>query len=269
MTSEALRSPDQLKRGARVGFPLAAIRSERKNGQNTIREVKRVNCISSLAYATRLAASATFDKDLRSLCSATVTIRPAVSSLRLNSIAGAKTVTLSLKLPKQVACLGDCDRPIIFSVRAVLSHGGDIFPSMIELSPQAVRRFASSNSSDGLTQEYSMTGGRLLDVAKSQFIESFGNRDRDHFAFTKGLVTWLLMAFTQRSETKKLISIVWTTSANVDSEQLLDAIPESYRPNAEILNGPEWCGFGDVEELRGNSDSQLCWYRFVVMSPAP
>ncbi len=155
---------------------------------------------------------------------------------------------------------------MIFSVKAVL-NSTDLFETMIELSPQALRGFASASSADGQTQEYSLTGPRLLEVARSQFVENFGNRDRDHFAFTKGLVTYLLKRYTTRSEAKALNAVVWTTHPDVDEEHLVDFMPEAERPAAEVLRGPEWCGFGDIGGGPAKSDTQLCWYRFAVMTP--
>ena len=260
-------SAKNLLNGARLGYPLADISYRENDGERTIEKVKQINCISSQSTSAQLRKDGAPER-LSGLCSAAVRFPPAAHDVRLKALATSSRVAMTITLPEKARCLGRCDPPAMFSVKAILQHGEQQWPTMIELSPSLMRNFPTSSSEATHTTTFEMSGKSLMELAKSHYLQTFGHRERDHFAFTKGLVTEIMMKLFTRAATLKLVDVVWTTDPNTSEEHLANAIPSEWRSRVEVFNGQEWCGFGDLMK-KERKDGQLCWYRFFMMAPAP
>jgi len=261
-------SLEHVKEASRVGYSLAQVQTSKKGDAKTIEHFDAINCIASHTNALLISKRPTFAKDVQGSCSVAIAL-PVSNELYLRNIAAATTVNMSVKLPKDQSCLGICNPPFLFSVKAIMRGGSTLVPTMIELSPQVLRQFPSAISSDDTTREYSLTGAHLMEVVKSQFLQSYGHRERESFAFTKGLFTDVYMRLTKATVTLTFIDVVWTTDNNPTEKSLLEAIPPSARETAEAFRTPEWCGFGEASSSRnGSSEKALCWNRFAIFGPS-
>lgn len=261
-------SARNLRDGARLGYVLATIKYSDHDSRRTIESIEKVNCISSQSNSARLRDGSVTEKDLGGVCSVAVRFQPSDGDVLLSSVAASPNVVMTLTIPETTTCLGNCEPWAMFSVKAVLRHGMPFWPTMIELSPALLSSGTSSRSEAMRTVTFEMSGKTLMELAKSYYLQTSGYRDRDRFAFTKGLLTAIWRRVSTRTEEGNFIDIVWTTDPDTNREHLLEAIPIELRSRARISRIPEWCGFGDLmnkEESSRLTDGQLCWHRFFIL----
>lgn len=151
--------------------------------------------------------------------------------LTLDDVLAAEIIRLVLR-PENGVCMGPCEQ-VFISVRAVLGTGDGLFEDMVELSPLAY--VEAPNRADNGRLVYQLSGATLARIVALDFKRSFGFRNQQSFALTRGFIFGLYQSLTTRKSEMRYSGLVWSTDAKPDKADLLEGVPEEDRSEVEIL----------------------------------
>jgi len=136
-------------------------------------------------------------------------------------------------------------------------HSNGVFQTMIEISPQVYLPSPSNAIDDSVV--YKLPGDSIEKLSMSSYVKSMGYRYEGSYQFTLGVINYIYRQLTEIAAPGIYHDTVWSTDPSIGNKEIVEALQPSLRGDAIIYNGPEWCGFGSHD---------LCWYRFVVFTPA-
>ena len=245
-------SPANIPNAARLGVTRATVVTNRFGSEKTIQAFRKIGCIAS-GFIKQQALRSPGGTD-PTICAITFDYPVTNPGLTLDDVLAAEIIRLVLR-PENGVCMGPCEQ-VFISVRAVLGTGDGLFEDMVELSPRAYVE-APHRADDGRLV-YQLSGATLARIVALDFKRSFGFRNQQAFALTRGFIFGLYQSLTTRESEMQYSGLVWSTDAKPDKADLLEGVPEEDRSEVEIFAAPEWCGFGA---------ESACWYRFALFSP--
>jgi hypothetical protein len=251
---------DALRRQGRLGIANARVSTTEDGGK----DIEAVTCIAS-AYTTSEVLSRPAENQASALvCSVAIRMPviqpgPKIGALKSDKTRVAVTLVDATDRAAPLRCVGPCRDPML-SVRLVTREDGQLLPTLIEVSPLLYNVRPSTSTARRALTAAELPGPDALGLAESRFKQSFGFRDAEYFAFTKGAFNAAYQYFTSREDTMEFVDVVWVTDASPPQKLLLDAVPPNTRPAAQPFRVDEWCGFGEREH---------CWNRFAVFTSVP
>ncbi len=244
---------EQLKEHGRVGINVSKVQTREVDQKKSIEKFDRADCIAS-RFITRSELEDARDA-LQRACSAMVVVPLPEGTLRLGDIEKWPRVAVTERISREAKCLGVCEDPFIVSVRLALASGSNLAQDLIEISPSVLEQHATRSSDNDQILTFERSGQTILELAHSFFIESYGNRQRESFAFTRGLIHSLYQRSTTQTQTARLLDIVWTTDPAPEEQTLRGALAPAARASANSMELKEWCGF---------ASHKVCWHRFSM-----
>lgn len=232
----------------RLGVASIKMSTEENGDRRTIKTIHKMDCTASHFITNTILSQQKAGQSV-DYCSVSVDIDPLGDTFRLGTIASWPRISMVLVAPKGSKCIGLCQKPLLVSIRLVLRDGYSV-----EISPSILRQWPSPMSKEELTFE--LSGDTLLELAKSNFLKSFGYSDTESFLITKGAIAELYRWGTKKSSLGTIVDTVWTTDSSPDDAKLREAISPEYRESTRILRAKESCGFGEAG---------FCWYRFIFL----
>jgi hypothetical protein len=243
---------EKIGQGGLVGRPLGDVSL---NLRTKVARIKKVSCVSS-AYDTGLVTHdpAAHAKDWA--CAMALQFPVSDRQLTLRKIFEARKVETSWSPPTGGDCRGPC-AGLLLSVRAVLPGNADgVLPLLVDLSPSVYEH--RPTSADGGAIRYAMAGQVLGKLAEDNFMDSNGERDREHFVISRGFVAGIFRRLTTHTETARIVDVVWSTRRGLSDNLLEQAIAPGERDRATPYNAEEWCSA---------SETRFCWFRYVMVQP--
>ena len=245
---EVIAEPDS----ALLGMQSATIRRG-EDGESD--EFISSRCIIS-QYITHLILSEINNGKNHLVCAYRYSIDYSKANITVSDFFESPAISLIVRSENGIACVGIC-RQALISIKIMARHSNGVFQTMIEISPQVYLPSPSNAIDDSVV--YKLPGDSIEKLSMSSYVKSMGYRYEGSYQFTLGVINYIYRQLTEIAAPGIYHDTVWSTDPSIGNKEIVEALQPSLRGDAIIYNGPEWCGFGSHD---------LCWYRFVVFTPA-
>lgn len=215
-----------------------------------ITDFKEINCMSS-TYITRSFATKSDGDETNNVCSVSARIEIG-EDIRFVQVADWDHLAVDLALPEDGGCIGPCKHALVVSIKLGLERSSPA--PLLEVSPFLLRQIPIQLDSRSVRAK--LSGAATSELSKSYFLKSFGYREPDSFAVTKGLLHEAYVKLTTvEKEDMLLIDVIKTTDPSPSLETLLNGVQPDEREYVAPYAAREWCGFGHHD---------VCWYSYYI-----
>lgn len=250
---------DNIAKYGNIGVARMSIETDRFDPNRKIKHASLLSCtMSEFSTAQILTKQANGGSPLA--CAITGKIAIAGEPFKIGSLENSPFLRLSLDKMDKYHCTGEC-KGLILSVRLMMRQYEAFNDSMMEISPQLYLKDKPTSMSENRVI-FELSGHALLEIAKSNYLESHAYRDRASFAFTKGYIAeWVeKLLFVESNISTTILGEVLTTDSSPSIEELRSMIEPRESAQSDALAYGEWCGF---------VSSTLCWHRYIMIKETP